>query len=59
MLEKGDLHSQCQIQKHIKVICPFCEKIIEIPMHKAVNGERIECSACKRYFIFRKERLVP
>ncbi|SDL47949.1 hypothetical protein SAMN04488502_1017 [Dendrosporobacter quercicolus] len=58
MLAKGDVRSQCQIQKHIKVICPFCEKIFEIPMHKAVNGETLECAACKRHFVFRKERLV-
>ena len=54
MTEK-DLRAQCQIQKQIKVICPFCESIINVPMHKAVNGESIECDVCQRTFIFRKD----
>ncbi|MEG6586529.1 hypothetical protein [Dendrosporobacter sp. 1207_IL3150] len=47
--------SQCQIKKLLKVICPLCNRLIEVPMYKAVNGELIECPECKKNFIFRKD----
>ncbi len=49
------VRSQCQIQKHIQVICPFCENIIAVPMNMAVNGEVIRCDMCGKTFVFRKE----
>jgi len=43
---------ECKIKTTIKIICPGCNVLIELPMHKAVNGEEIVCQLCQKKFKF-------
>ena len=43
---------ECKIKSTVKIICPWCNELIEIPMHKAVNGEEIICQQCQKNFKF-------
>ena len=43
---------ECKIKTTIKIICPGCNALIELPMHKAVNGEEIICQLCQKKFKF-------
>lgn len=43
---------ECKINNTIKIICPWCSVLIQLPMHKAVNGEEIVCQHCQKKFNF-------
>lgn len=45
----------CPIQEHIKLICPFCGGLVEVPMCQAVNGENIVCPTCGKGFEFPRQ----
>lgn len=42
----------CLIKSTVKILCPECGAIIELPMCKAVNGEEIFCPQCQKQFKF-------
>jgi uncharacterized Zn-finger protein len=44
---------ECKVQNEIKIICPHCGMMIELPMYKAVNSEEIICPYCQKKFNFR------
>jgi hypothetical protein len=43
---------ECMIQDKVQIICPFCGRMIEVPMCKAVNGEEILCPSCQKIVKF-------
>ena len=43
---------ECCIQNKVKIICPLCGTMFEIPMCKAVNGEEILCEHCQKIIMF-------
>lgn len=43
---------KCSIQKTVKIICPLCGTMIDIPMFKAINGEEILCQHCQKIIKF-------
>lgn len=49
------LRRQCKIKDTVDLICPYCGKVVTVPMHTAVNGETILCQHCKKEFVFRPE----
>ena len=42
----------CHIKTNVQIICPYCGVMIQLPMHKAVNGEEITCQYCQKKFQF-------
>lgn len=42
----------CSVQKGLKIICPHCGGVLQVPMCQAVNGEKITCQYCNQEFIF-------
>lgn len=48
-----DDRCNCNIKNTVQVICPKCGAMVSIPMHQAVNGEKIICSVCRFEFEFR------
>lgn len=50
-----DTGRQCPIHDGIKLICPYCSGLLEVPMCQAVNGEKIKCPHCQREFEFPRE----
>lgn len=50
-----DERQQCQIQKTVKLFCPNCGALVEVPMCQAVNGKPILCNNCSKEFIFRDQ----
>lgn len=51
-MTKQDELQKCPIQDHIKLICPLCCGLVEVPMCQAVNGEKIICPNCHNEFLF-------
>jgi hypothetical protein len=49
------LRNKCKIQDTVDLICPHCEGVVAVPMHMAVNGEKILCHHCRKEFVFRPE----
>jgi uncharacterized Zn-finger protein len=44
---------ECEVQKEVHIICPYCDGMIQLPMYKFVNSEEILCQHCQKKFKFR------
>jgi hypothetical protein len=53
-MAKNDPSRQCPVQDPIKLICPYCSSLVEVPMCQAVNGETIACPHCHSDFEFQQ-----
>lgn len=42
------IERECNIQNKVKIICPYCHKVVEVPMCEVINGEEISCFHCQK-----------
>jgi transcription elongation factor Elf1 len=51
-MSKKSKREKCKITSTIKIFCPHCGALVEIPMQQAVNGQSIVCRQCNQEFQF-------